>query len=149
MSDIINFEIRLIQSEDVNKHLVQQVNMLLFQLWDGSRSQTAAGLKKYVSQDHIYQYGAFLGNKLVGIATLVVVERIELSGGQLEGVVVSEEYRRRGIGKALSKMAIEKGDELGLLHIELTSRPSRKPAHKLYKGLGFKMRETAVYRLEY
>ena len=38
--------------------------------------------------------------------------------------------------------------ELGAKTIDLTSRPSREAANRLYQRLGFEMRETNVYRYD-
>jgi ribosomal protein S18 acetylase RimI-like enzyme len=66
----------------------------------------------------------------------------------IEDVVVDEDARGRGVGAALNQVAIALADELGARTIDLTSRPSREAANRLYQRLGFVARETNVYRFE-
>ena len=51
-----------------------------------------------------------------------------------------------GIGQALNEYAINLAEQAGAKTIDLTSRPSRESANRLYKRLGFVARETNVYR---
>jgi ribosomal protein S18 acetylase RimI-like enzyme len=64
----------------------------------------------------------------------------------IEDVVVDEEFRGKGIGKALMLHAMAFAKEMGAKSVDLTSRPSRIAANKLYQELGFELRETNVYR---
>ncbi|MDO8461045.1 MAG: GNAT family N-acetyltransferase, partial [bacterium] len=63
-------------------------------------------------------------------------------------IVVDKEFRGQGIGTKLIKTAIVKARDADAFTIDFTSRPSRESANLLYKKLGFKQRETNVYRLE-
>ena len=64
----------------------------------------------------------------------------------IEDVVVDNSQRGRGIGKELMIYAIEFARSTGAKSVDLTSRPSRVAANKLYQELGFDLRETNVYR---
>ena len=66
----------------------------------------------------------------------------------IEDVVVDGEARGKGVGQLLNERAIEIAKEAGAKTIDLTSRPSREAANRLYKRLGFVERETNVYRFE-
>lgn len=66
----------------------------------------------------------------------------------IEDVVVDKAYRGKGIGKDLMLNAIEFAKSAGARSVDLTSRPSRVAANKLYQELGFIMRETNVYRYQ-
>ena len=72
------------------------------------------------------------------------------SGGRawIEDVVTDETARGRGVGEALTLRAVELAGAAGARTVELTSRPSREAANRLYLRLGFETRETNVYRLE-
>ena len=85
-------------------------------------------------------------NEIAGILTLV---RYNIPTGTkvwIEDVVVDETHRGKGIGKALILHAISFAESAGAKSVELTSRPSRIAANKLYHELGFMLRETNVYR---
>ena len=65
----------------------------------------------------------------------------------IEDVVVDVSARREGIGEALTREAIAIARAKGARTIDLTSRPSREAANRLYQRLGFERRDTNVYRL--
>ena len=50
------------------------------------------------------------------------------------------------LGEALNMAAIEEARARGAITVELTSRPSREAANRLYRRIGFEPRETNVYR---
>jgi len=60
--------------------------------------------------------------------------------------VVDSSARGKGVGEALSREALRLAVEKGARTVELTSRPSRAAANRLYRRLGFVERETSVYR---
>ena len=64
----------------------------------------------------------------------------------IEDVVVDEAARGRGVGEALTLAALERARSVGARTVDLTSRPSREAANRLYQRLGFTERETNVYR---
>ena len=66
----------------------------------------------------------------------------------IEDVVVDDAARGRGVGAALVMAAIAKAEAAGSRTVDLTSRPSREAANRLYRRLGFKARETNVYRFD-
>ncbi|MCP4976375.1 MAG: GNAT family N-acetyltransferase, partial [Maribacter sp.] len=64
-----------------------------------------------------------------------------------EDVVVSEIMRGKGIGRKLMEMLISEGQKINLSEILLFSGHHRKPAIALYKSLGFKLKDSGLYRL--
>lgn len=66
----------------------------------------------------------------------------------IEDVVVDESARGRGVGDVLSRTALETAAAAGARTVDLTSRPSRQAANRLYQRLGFERRDTNVYRLQ-
>lgn len=66
----------------------------------------------------------------------------------IEDVVVDDDARGQGVGKALTQAAVDEARTLGARTVDLTSRPSRQAANGLYQSLGFQQRETNVYRYE-
>jgi ribosomal protein S18 acetylase RimI-like enzyme len=84
---------------------------------------------------------------LVGMTTLVVFRIPTGVRAWIEDVVVDEAWRGRGIGSALVREAIEEARRRGAKTVDLTSRPSRLAANRMYQNLGFEIRDTNVYRL--
>jgi ribosomal protein S18 acetylase RimI-like enzyme len=64
----------------------------------------------------------------------------------IEDVVVDGSARGHGVGEALNKAALDEARLRGAVTVDLTSRPSREAANRLYQRLGFVARETNVYR---
>jgi ribosomal protein S18 acetylase RimI-like enzyme len=64
----------------------------------------------------------------------------------IEDVVVDEDSRGRGIGEALNRAALDRAKAEGAKTVDLTSRPTREIANRLYRRIGFEQRETNVYR---
>ena len=64
----------------------------------------------------------------------------------IEDVVVAPDARGRGIGQALVEQALQRAAEAGATTVDLTSRPSREAANRLYQRIGFEQRATNVYR---
>jgi ribosomal protein S18 acetylase RimI-like enzyme len=50
------------------------------------------------------------------------------------------------VGEALNRAALDHAKANGAITVELTSRPSREAANRLYQRMGFVARETNVYR---
>ena len=83
---------------------------------------------------------------ILGSMTLVVFRIPTGVRAWIEDVVVDTEARGMGIGQALNEYAIQMAEQAGAKTIDLTSRPSREAANRLYQRLGFVARETNVYR---
>jgi ribosomal protein S18 acetylase RimI-like enzyme len=64
----------------------------------------------------------------------------------IEDVVVDGSARGHGVGEALNLAAIEHARKNGAVTVDLTSRPSREAANRLYQRIGFTARETNIYR---
>lgn len=88
------------------------------------------------------------GGGFVGSLTLVVFLIPTGIRAWIEDVVVDEAARGTGVGAALNRHALDLARELGAKTVDLTSRPSREAANRLYRGLGFVPRETNVYRFD-
>jgi ribosomal protein S18 acetylase RimI-like enzyme len=83
---------------------------------------------------------------VVGMSTLAVFRIPTGLRAWIEDVVVDEQAARQGIGAALTEAMIDRATEQGCVTVDLTSRPSRAAANRLYQRLGFTPRETNVYR---
>ncbi len=89
---------------------------------------------------------AELNNEIIGSLTLVLFRIPTGIRAWIEDVVVDSRARGKGTGEALTRAAIQKAAEAGAHTVDLTSRPSREVANRLYRRIGFRLRETNVYR---
>lgn len=79
---------------------------------------------------------ADIGGKVVGYVVTMDVDKFT---GKIVSIAVRKEFRRRGIGEALLRKAIERLKAKGKIKIALEVRISNIPAQELYKKLGFKI----------
>lgn len=84
--------------------------------------------------------------KIVGTLSLVVFRIPSGVRAWIEDVIVAEEARGQGCGELLNRAALDAARAAGAKTVELTSRPSREAANRLYRRIGFVERETNVYR---
>ncbi len=88
------------------------------------------------------------GDAIVGALTLVVFRLPTGVRAWIEDVVVDDSARGRGVGEALSRFALDLARSKAAKTVDLTSRPSRQAANRLYQRIGFVARTTNVYRLD-
>ncbi|MFF5624663.1 GNAT family N-acetyltransferase [Microbacterium sp. NPDC012755] len=124
---------------------LRQMDTLLPQLsstaiFDAERVQAmidAPGVDLFVARD---------AGELVGMATLVTFPLATGWRGIVEDVVVGQQTRGRGIARRLLEAITDESGRRGLRTLDLTSRPSRESALRLYESVGFQRRETNVLR---
>jgi ribosomal protein S18 acetylase RimI-like enzyme len=67
----------------------------------------------------------------------------------IEDVVVDEAFRGRGAGQELTAAALRIAEAAGARTVDLTSRPSREAAGRLYERAGFVLRDSRLYRYSF
>jgi ribosomal protein S18 acetylase RimI-like enzyme len=101
----------------------------------------------FIARDDTAEDGGAPLGKIVGMLTLVMFRLPTGLRAWVEDVVVDADRRGRGIGEALLTAAVEEAAKRGAKTLDLTSRPTREAANRLYQRVGFELRETNVYRL--
>jgi ribosomal protein S18 acetylase RimI-like enzyme len=86
--------------------------------------------------------------RIVGMLTLALFPIPTGMRAWIEDVVVEHDARGRGVGSLLTLEALRLAKAAGARTVDLTSRPSREAANRLYLSLGFRPRETNVYRYD-
>jgi len=84
--------------------------------------------------------------EIVGSLTLALFRIPTGMRAWIEDVVVDGAARGQGVGATLNEAALDRARREGAKTVDLTSRPSRDVANRLYKRIGFEQRETNVYR---
>jgi len=87
-------------------------------------------------------------NKIIGSLTLILFQIPTGTRLWIEDVVVDESQRGLGVGEMLTRFAVNYAKTQRARTIDLTSNPSREVANKLYQKVGFKLRDTNVYRID-
>ena len=107
---------------------------------------TEAELRAILDADATTLLVAVEGDRIVGTLTLVLFPIPTGVRAWIEDVIVDESVRGQGVGELLTNFAITRAQERGAKSVDLTSRPTREAANRLYVRAGFELRETNVYR---
>ncbi len=83
--------------------------------------------------------------QIAGVLTLTIYRVPTGLRSIVEDLVVDEGMRRRGIGEALIRFAIELAREAGANGVALTSNFQRQAANQFYPTMGFEKRATNAY----
>ena len=142
-----NRPVRIDVVQSVSPELVDAFARLLPQLSASAPPTSFDELEAIVSSAATSLIVARDGEQILGTLTLAVFRIPTGVRAWIEDVVVDEAARGRGIAEALTRRAVELASAAGARSVELTSRPTREAANRLYRRLGFEERETNVLRL--
>ena len=134
-------------ASEVTDDVVEAFARLIPQLSKSNPPPTRAQLEAIVDSDacHLLLARDHDGT-ILGSLTLVVFPIPTAVRAWIEDVVVDGAARGMGVGAALNTSALDLSRSLGAATVDLTSRPSREAANRLYQRLGFVQRDTNVYR---
>lgn len=148
LPSVSNDEVTIEVVEAVTDELVDAWSRLLPQLSRSATGITADDLQAIVSNEATFLTVARHDGRIVGSLTLAIFPIPTGKRAWIEDVVVDESVRGKGIGETITRAAIELAAQHGARTVDLTSRPSREAANRLYQRIGFKARETNVYRYD-
>ena len=131
---------------EVTDELVAAFGRLVPQLSRSAPPPDRDTLTAMIRHDAITLLVARLDGEVVGTLTLVMFPIPTGLRAWIEDVVVDGNARRTGTGQALSEAAVRIAQEAGARTVDLTSRPSREAAGRLYERIGFVQRDSRVYR---
>ena len=146
--DTIFGMVEIFEVTQPNDSYLAALNDLLPQLSASAQPMSMNSLVELVQSDAVHLYLAAVDGEVVGSLTLVVFPIPTGVRAWIEDVVVDVRGRGKGVGKALTHHALLEAKKYGALTVDLTSRPSREAANKLYQSVGFQKRETNVYRFK-
>lgn len=130
----------------VDDDLVAAVGALIPQLSSSSPPPSRETLARIVADPGATLLVAYDVGRVVGMLTLITFEIPTAVRAWIEDVVVDEAARGRGVAALLVEAALERATERGARTVDLTSRPDREAANRLYVRMGFEARATNVYR---
>jgi ribosomal protein S18 acetylase RimI-like enzyme len=131
-----------------SEELVEAFRLLLPQLSSSASLPNGDELAAIVESQATTILVAKDGERIIGTLTLAVFRIPTGVRAWIEDVVVDESARGSGVGEALTREAIRLAREAGARTVDLTSRPSREVANRMYEKVGFRRRETNVYRYD-
>ena len=146
-------EIRQLTSSDAEKYwdlrleALKQAPEAFLTSYDDAikRENPIAQVARNFTDEENYTYGAFEGDELIGVVTLLQekAEKIQ-HRANIYAMYVTPRKQGLGVGKALLTEAINKAKSIEVIEkINLSVVATNEAAKKLYSSLGFK-----VYGLE-
>ena len=88
---------------------------------------------KMLLAENAFGFAVLLDGRAVAYGGMMTV----LDEGQITNIAVSSEYRRRGLGRAVTEALLEYAVNKGIVSVSLEVRASNVPAIALYESLGF------------
>ena len=133
--------------EEFSEELLEAFSRLIPQLSSSAQALNAQQIKEFCEQEGVYLL-VFRSEegKILGILSLATFKIPTGKRAWIEDVVVDSAARGQGAGQALVEAAVRHAKKVGAKTVDLTSRPTREAANRLYRRCGFKQRQTNVYR---
>jgi len=133
---------------EITGEVIEAVGQLLPQLAPNTPLPGQSEMEEIIASPHNALFIARdpdQNDEIVGIAALAMYRTPTGLHAWIEDVVVDESAHGRGFGAALVQACIQTAARAGAHGVNLTSRPARQAANRLYQRMGFIRRETNVY----
>ena len=131
---------------EVTDEVIEAFAVLLPQLSRSAPPADRAVLERVVGSAAVTLLIARSDGKISGTLSLVMFPIPTGVRAWIEDVIVDGAARGQGIGHILTIEALRIAEQAGARTVDLTSRPSREAAGRLYERVGFQSRSTRLYR---
>jgi ribosomal protein S18 acetylase RimI-like enzyme len=132
--------------EDVSADDAAALARLLPQVSSRGNGLTPSRIAEVLGNPSTHVLVVRVDGRVTGMGLLVVCTTLTGQFGIIEEVAVDEQLRGRRLGSLLTSGLLNLASALRLDFVQLTSRPSREAANRLYQRMGFQLRETNCYR---
>jgi ribosomal protein S18 acetylase RimI-like enzyme len=140
--------VEIVEVSEVDDVVVAAMDRLIPQLSSSNPPPTRDELEAIVGSDTTILLLARDDSGVLGSLTLALFRIPTGLRAWIEDVVVDADARGKGVGRLLNEAALDLARRAGATTVDLTSRPSREDANRLYRRLGFVERETNVWRYQ-
>ncbi len=141
-------DVQVSEVTEVSEALMDAFARLIPQLSSSNPPPSRDEVVEMVESEASILFAAEHEGVVVGTLTLVLFRIPTGVRAWIEDVVVDGDARGLGVGQALNQAALDRARQAGATTVDLTSRPSREAANRLYKRIGFVERTTNVYRFD-
>lgn len=131
-----------------SQNLAEAITRLLPQLSSNATPPSQEELNALLADENTHLIVAEIDNTIAGMLSLVIVNIPTGRKAWIEDVVVDGAFRGQNIGSKLVEYAKQSAKDLEVKKLYLTSNPSRKAAHALYKKCGFETYDTTLFRIK-
>jgi ribosomal protein S18 acetylase RimI-like enzyme len=132
---------------ELTDEVAEAARALLPQL-SSSASYSRELLETMVGSDSAALFVARVDGTIVGMASLIHYAIPTGVRAHIDDVVVDSAERGHGVGRLLLRALLDEANRLGARTVDLTSRPSREAAIRLYESVGFVRRESLLFRFQ-
>lgn len=137
------------QLKNIDDTVLKAFKTLIPQLIDRNSYPSREELQEILQSGNTFLFIARENDEILGTLSLVVYKIPTGKKAWIEDVVVDENARGKGVAASLVYHALKVAREKGIEKVDLTSTPVRVAANRLYQKLGFRKRETNVYRFTF
>lgn len=147
--EVKDVELVRLRPYDCGPDTLIDLQQLLAALSSRPRTLTEAALREIVGGETSRIYTLRTPeHRLLAMATLSLCPLPTGTKAWVEDVVTLPDHRGKGYARRLIEHLTAEARRAGAQSLNLTSRPSREAANRLYRSLGFELRETNVYKKE-
>jgi len=139
-------QVEITDLAEITDEIVAAFDRLIPQLSSSNPPPSRQVLQQIADSEASHLLVARLDGAVVGSLTLVLFTIPTGVRAWIEDVVVDDSARGQGVGEKLNLHALALARAAGATTVDLTSRPSREAANRLYQRIGFIERETNIYR---
>lgn len=136
----------IFEAKEVTDEIFESWQRLMPQLSSSAPAPTREQLQQIVDSPAVVLLMAREEGQIVGSLSLVIFRVPTGVRAWIEDVIVDQACMGKGIGEAITRAALDKAREYGVKTVDLTSRPSREAANRLYQRVGFQLRTSNLYR---
>jgi ribosomal protein S18 acetylase RimI-like enzyme len=139
------------QVKTYSEEVAEAISVFVTKLGDRHQPFTHDSLREIISSPQSYLFIAIhVPTKEVAGMIMEIIYRIPYTKkAYVEDLFVDEKFRKMGIATRLFQKVVATARENKAAYIDFTSKPYRVEGNSLYDKLGFKKRDTNVYRLRF
>lgn len=137
--------VEILQASEVTNEIQISISELYKQLSTSIKQLPIKGILE--NNGNLVFAICYEDRKVVGMAMMATYKVISGHKGMIEDVIVDEGQRGKGIGRKLMEKLLDEGKKRQLNEILLFSGHHRTTAIQLYTSLGFKLKDSGLYRL--
>ncbi len=139
-------QLEIVVLDAISDEFIEALHRIIPQLAPETSLPSREQLQSVIQCSNNTLLAARVNSRTVGTLTLTMIVTPTGVTGWIADVVVDSLIRGKGIGEKLVREAIAIAESKGARYVDLSSRPVREAANRLYQRIGFEKRETNYYR---
>jgi len=139
------------QVKTYSEEVAEAMSVFVTKLGDNYQPFTEDSLREIINSPQSYLFIAIhVPTKEVAGMIMQTIYRIPYATkSYIDDLYIDEKFRKMGIATRLMQKVVDNAKEYKAAYVDFTSKPERVAGNNLYEKLGFKKRDTNVYRLRF